>query len=67
MMPHPVFPFCHIVSFQHSAKQRERREQAGEKRSSQGHHGDLGVDGGACRILEGIAHGIAGDGGLVRV
>ena len=48
-----------------SPKQRQGRKEGGQKGGDQRHHGDLGVDGRAGRVLEGVADGIAGDGRLV--
>ena len=41
------------------SKQRERSEQSGQQGSHQGDHGDLGVNGRSCGILERIAHSVA--------
>ena len=53
--------------FPFSTEEGEHDEHGGEQGGNQAHHGDLGVDGRARGILEGVADGIADDGRLVRV
>ena len=53
--------------FPFSTEEGEHDEHGGEQGGNQAHHGNLGVDGGAGGVLEGVAHGVANDGRLVGV
>ena len=60
-------PFFTRTFFPFSTEEGEHDEHGGEHGGNQAHHGNLGVDGGAGGVLEGVAHGVANDGRLVGV
>ena len=58
---------CRALRSEFSAQQMDAGDQAGEHNGNGGAQLDQDVEGGTGGILEGVAHSVADDGGLVAV